>query len=269
MKRADANSLWAVDRLMLALIAVPIGIALTKLPMLPTSALCTNLFSLVDLPAHFDNAVESVLFVPLGALVVVIFRLTLGIRMLGLFRPILLAIAFSVVGIPLSLAFLLFVLVVVVLLRPLLKTGHSYARVAVLLSLAAALLLLPLIVGKWWDIARLRDIAFFPVIALCLTCESFAKTADRQGIREAVWRTITTVLAAVIITAVTTLSGILELFLRFPELLLLQAGCILLVNRHLAFRRFEGANPLAVRLAGSGTAAPEHAPTVERHGLGD
>jgi hypothetical protein len=239
----DATADW----LLVALFALPFGVALAKLPMFPTSSVCVSFFSLVDLPAHFHTAVEAVLFVPVGALVVVLFRLTLGLQVLGLFRPILMAIAFAAVGIPISLAFLLFVLIIIVVLRPLLTTDHNYSRVAVLLSLVSALLFAPLMAGKWWDVAWLRDIVFFPVIALCLTCESFAKVLGRNGIREAVWRTFTTAAAACVIVSLVSLPGVLDVFLRFPELLLVQAGCILLINRYLDFRVFEGANPLAMK----------------------
>ena len=232
------------DWLLLALFAIPLGIAVAKIPGLPTAAVCARFFSLADLPAHFQASIENVLLVPVGAVVVVLFRLTLGIRVLGLFRPILMAMAFEIIGIPVSLTFVLFALVIVVALRPLLNTDHSYSRLAVLLSLAAALLFAPLMVGRWWDISWFRQIALFPVIALCLTCESFAKVLHREGIREAVWRTLTTLFAAGIIVGVMRLPGVTDLFLRFPEFLLAQAGCILLINRCLAFRLFEGANPL-------------------------
>jgi len=249
-----------------ALFALPFAVALAKLPVFPTSPVCASFFSLVALPAHFHKSVEAILFVPVGALLVVLFRLTLGLRVLGLFRPILLAMAFDVVGIPISLAFLLFVLVIIVALRPLLTTDHNYSRVAVLLSLGSALLLAPLMVGKWWDVNWLREIVFFPVIALCLTCESFAKVLDRNGIREAVWRTFTTVVAACVIVSVMSLPGVLNLFLHFPELLLAQAGCILLINKYLDFRIFEGANPLAMKTTET---AAESAIPVKQLGPGE
>src|SRR5215831_9313545 len=233
------------DWLLVALFALPLAIALAKLPMLPTSSVWAGMFSLADLPAQFHKSAENVLFVPLGALVVVLFRLTLGLRVLGLFRPILVAMAFEIIGIPISLAFLLFVLVIIVVLRSLLTTDHTYSRVAILLSLASALLFAPLMAGDWWHIAWLREIVFFPVIALCLTCESFAKVLDKEGIGEAVWRTVVTVLAAVAITSFINFPGVVELILRFPELLLVQAGCILLINKYLDLRLFEGVYPLA------------------------
>ena len=240
------------DWLLVALLTLPLAIAVGKWPLLPTSAVFAGFFSLADLSPHFHKAVENVLFVPLGAVVVVFFRLTLGLRVLGLFRPILMAMAFDALGIPISVAFLMFVLVIIVALRSLLTTDHSYSRVAILLSLASALLFAPLMAGDWWHIGWLRDIVFFPVIALCLTCESFAKVLDQEGIGEAAWRTVVTVLAAAVIVSFINFPGVVGLFLRFPELLLVQAGCILLINKYLDLRFFEGANPLAGRfLAGA------------------
>jgi hypothetical protein len=111
-----------------ALFLIPLALAIGRLPFLPTSSFLTGYFSLAHLSDHFRAALENVLFVPTGALVVVIFRLTLGIQMLGLFRPILLAIAFNIIGIPISVAFLVVVLTFIVFLRPFLSTDHNYAR---------------------------------------------------------------------------------------------------------------------------------------------
>jgi len=78
-----------------------------------------------------------------------------------------------------------------------------------------------------------------------------------------VWRTFTTVVAASVIVSLTSLPGVVELFLRFPELLLVQAGCILLINKYLSLRVFEGANPLAAKTTVSAGAA-EDAIAVEQ-----
>jgi len=249
-RRTDPARAWTdaaaeTDWLLVGLFALPLGVALAKIPLLPTSEFSGRFFSLAHLPAHIHQIAENVLLVPLGALVVVIFRLTLGVRVLGLFRPILLTMAFQIIGVRISIAFLLPALVLIAFLRPMLKTNHNYARLGVLLSLASTFLFTPLIAGNWWDITWLRDLVLFPVIALCLTCESFAKVLDRDGICEAAWRTLTTVAAALVILALTRVPGLLEFFLRFPEMLLVQAGCIVMINKHLAFRLFEGRNPFA------------------------
>lgn len=244
------------DLFLVALFALPLCVTLARLPSFSSPALMASALSLSDLPHHLREAAKNVVFIPIGAVVVVAFRLTLGLKMLGLFRPILLALAFELIGLPLGLAFLVPVLVFIVLVRPLVDAGHNYARMAVLLSLAAALLLAPLMAGQWLDIRWLQEIAFFPVIALCLTCESFAKVADQESLGEAAWRALNTVLAAAIILAATNIGGALDYLLRFPELLLAQAGSVLLINRHLDFRLFEGVNPLiALRADVSGQAS--------------
>lgn len=225
------------DWLLFALFALPIAIAGAKLLGAPSAF--GEFLSLAGLSPTLHRTVENILFVPLGAVVVVVFRLTLGVKVLGLFRPILMAMAFDAVGIPVALSFLAIVLAAVAAVRPSLKPMHTYARVAVLLSLVAALLLVPLMAGKWLDVRWLRDIAFFPVIALCLTCESFSKVLDQEGLAEAARRTIATIVVAAITFALAAFPGTLELFIRFPELLLAQAGFILLVNKYFALRLLE------------------------------
>ena len=268
MNRPDTDPAAKPDVLLWLLLVTPLCLSAAKLPLFPTAPLLTNFLSLADVPAHFHGTVKTVLMVTLGALTVVAFRLILGVQVLGLFRPILLAMAFDVIGVPMGTAFLVCALAVIVALRSMLRTDHSYARVAVLLSLVSALLLVPLIIGKWWATAWLMQLALFPVIALCLTCESFAKIMDRQGVAEAVWRAVTTVVVALVITAMTETPGAVALFLRFPELLLVQAACILLINKHLDSRLFEGVNPLRRRWRRS-EAKLDTALEAKSEGLGD
>src|SRR5215813_15136318 len=83
MANARLDAATKTDWLLVALLGLPLGVALAKLPILPTSAVARRFFSLADLPVHFHSMAENVLMVPLGALVVVIFRLTFGLRVLG------------------------------------------------------------------------------------------------------------------------------------------------------------------------------------------
>jgi len=267
MQNMDSKNAGNSRLLVILLFAMPLAVAVGRLPFLPTSSFLADYCSLAHLSGQFPEVVENVLLVPLGALVVVIFRLTLGVQMLGLFRPILLAIAFNIIGIPVSAAVLITALTVIVLLRAALNADHNYARIAVMLSIAASLLLIPLIIGNWLQVAWLMKIVDFPIVALCLTCESFAKVLDRQGIREAIWRTLTTAVAATVITVLTTMSGILELFLRFPELLMAQAGCIMLISKYLNIRLFERAQSPAPKPDRSLAVTSGHTFGAESHGL--
>jgi uncharacterized protein with transglutaminase domain len=117
--------------LFVILLLVPLAMILGKLPMFPTSAAFSSWFSLTDVPRPMQKHIEYIMFVPLGAVVVSFCRLTLGMPVLSLFRPILTAIALRMMGIPMGLAFLAAVLGTLVLMRPLLKGTHYYARVPV------------------------------------------------------------------------------------------------------------------------------------------
>jgi uncharacterized protein with transglutaminase domain len=234
------------DWLLAILVVAPLVLMIGKLPGLPTAELLGQVLSLADLSSASRKLVSTILFVPVGAMVVVLFHFTLGLKVLGLFRPILIAIAFSAIGVPISVAGLVAVLGAIAFVRPLLKDAPYYARVPILLSLVAAMLLGSLMVGKWGHLVWLEEIAYFPVIALCLTCESFAKVLDKHGVHEAAWQTAMTVIAAFAISTITSASGFMGFMLRFPELLILEAGVVLLVARHLAFRLFANRNPLAV-----------------------
>jgi len=229
--------------LFLVLLAVPLAVMLGKLPAFPTSRWFTTWFSLADIPKHMRAHVEYLIFVPLSAVVVSFFRLTLGLPVLSLFRPILVAIAFRMIGIPLGLAFLALVVGVVLVMRPLLKGAHYYSRVPIQLSLVAMFLVVPLVAAKLWPEEWLQHLAYFPIISLCLICEAFTKTLDEKGLAEAAWPTTNTILIGMLIGLVARIPGALHVLLRFPELLVAQTGFVLLIGEYLHFELLKGKNP--------------------------
>lgn len=228
--------------LFVLLLLIPIGIMLGKHTGLPTSAAFNRVFSLEDVPQRMQGHIEFVIFVPLSAVIVSFFRLTLGVPVLSLFRPILAAIAFQIIGIPIGLSFLTLVLGVTVLMRPLLKGAHYYSRVPIQLSVVAGFLVLPLIAGKWWHEEWLRHLAYFPIISLALICEGFATKLDRGGVAKAAWPTANTILIGIIISLLARIPGALHLLLRFPELLVAQAGVVLLIGEYLHFELLKDKN---------------------------
>ena len=240
---------------MLALFFIPSLIIIARLPLFPTSRWVTQALSLAELPKTLLGHTRFVLFVPLSGVVVCLFRLTLGLPVLGLFRPILVALAFRIIGIPASLAFLFVVLSAVVLVRPLFTGAHYYVRVPLLLSLTAACLVFPLLVDKWWHSDLLRHFAYFPVISLALICESFTKILNDRGLRAALWPTLNTMVVALVIHLVAQWPGTMRLLLTYPELLFLQAGIILVIGRYFAFEIFLQKNPFQPR-AGLGAGLP-------------
>ena len=233
--------------LLLGLLLVPSLVILSKQPAFAMSARMIELFSLTDIPQRLHGHTEYVLYVPLSAIVVSLFRLTLGLPVLSLFRPILTAVAFRIIGIPWGLAFLLVVLSSVVLLKPLIRDAHYYVRVPLILSLVAAFLVVPLIAAKWWHLTLLQHFAYFPIISLSLICEAFTKILNESGLRAALWPTLNTVAAAIVIALLARIPGAMPLLLRYPEVLFLQAGVVLLIGKFLDLRIFENRNPFLPR----------------------
>lgn len=125
------------------LIIVPCLISLTRFTDTIFSAALAEHFSLAALPHHLHEHLEYLIFMPFGALIVTFFKFTIGLRVLGVLRPVLLAVAFKLVGIPAGLAFLFIVLAIKAsLVRPSLKANATpyIARVSILLISVVLLL---------------------------------------------------------------------------------------------------------------------------------
>src|SRR6266849_2467261 len=148
MENSNSTIAPKLDWLVLALFLVPLLVMVGTLPIFPSAAAFTNLFSVSALPKHLHQHVEYIIFVPLSALVVAFFRLTLGIRVLRLFRPILIAIAFRIIGIPIGPGISTRGAGRRRPLASYAENAPSYARVPVTLSLVAVLLLIPVIAPK-------------------------------------------------------------------------------------------------------------------------
>jgi len=249
------------------LLLLPLALMVAKWPALPSSALLLRRESLLSLPQALQGTVENILFVPMGALVVVIFRLTLGIRVLGPFRSILLALAFVVTGVWLGLLFTLTTVAVVVLIRPVIRAFGVpyYGRVSVMLSAVALVMVAGTFVGVVLGSAELSQVARFPVVVLCLIGEAVSVTIQREGLRSGLWRTGTTAVVAVLVAALASIPRMRYVLLAFPELLLVEIALIAVVSRSCSWRLLERLNP-----DGAGSAdQPGAIPPAVRGFLGD
>jgi 7 transmembrane helices usually fused to an inactive transglutaminase len=253
------------------MLGLPILITVSRAPGMPTATNLNAFLDLSTLPGPLLQHVHQVLFVPLGALVVVFARLILGVRALGVLSPILLALALPTTGYLAGLAFVSVTLLIVsVAVRPMLKAhGLPYsARVAALLSTVALLMLLPLLLLRHVPTVRTAEFAYLPVVALGLVTERYAATVTREGLRTAVNRTAVTMAEAVTIAFMaTTLHGV-DLLARRPELLLTQIWCVVVLSRYLAVRlleRHRDAEPARAGRPGPGAGNRVAAPASSEH----
>jgi hypothetical protein len=239
------------------LFAVPVLLILAKQSWSPWADVLARHLSLLDLPQKVERSVGHVVLLPLGALVVVFLRVTLGIRVLGPFRSVLLAMAFQVTGIPVGLLFLALVVGSIVMLRrPLGALGLSYyGRVTTMFTAVGGILAVTLLTSSWLNLEFLYGVVHFPMVVLCLLADAFAKTLENEGPASALWRGTMTAVAAVLITLLAGIPALQGLLLRYPELLAGQIGVIVLITRFLSFRVLERFNLEPVAASEEATAA--------------
>jgi len=214
---------------------------------LPTASLLGRHLTLLNTPRALQHTVKDILLVPIGALVVVTFRLTLGIRLLGPFRSILLAFAFVVIGVWLGLLFLATTIGILVLIRPLIKSLSLpyFGRVSVMISAVALVMIVGTLLGGWLHARSVQNLAQFPIVVLVLVGEKVAVTIRRDGARSGIWRAAMTALVGVVVTGIASIHGLDHVLLGHPELILVEISLIVLVSTACDWRLLEGLNPPA------------------------
>ncbi len=227
------------------LVLVPLLLIVGKAAWSPGHDALWHWCSLTQVPTSMIRRMQYVLVVPMGAAMVVFCRLSLGIRVLGPFRPVLIGEAFHITGIGPGLGFLVAVIAILSVLRPALKVLRLsyFGRVSVLLSAVSVLIIFTLLLSGWFGVHSLRRMAYFPIVVICLTTEGFARTLSKEGWRSAVWRGGMTVLVALLIAAVISRPEFLQSLRDYPELLLAQVGLILAISRYGNWRLLERLNP--------------------------
>ena len=241
----------------LALTLIPAAaIALARIHGLPSAAFLDRHLSLVATPAGLQRTVRDILFVPIGALVVVFVRLSLGIRLLGPFRSILLAFAFLTTGIALGLVFLTLTVLILVLIRPALRVLRLpyFGRVSVMISAVALVMVIGTMSSGWLSAPSLRNVAHFPIVVLVLVGEKVAVTIKREGPRLGIWRAVTTAAVGVLVTGLASVPGLSGLLLAHPELMLVEIAAIDVVSTVCGWRALDFLNPRPARRTAAKTA---------------
>ena len=197
-------------------------------------------FSLSSVSPNQRSHVLYLLLVPTYALLIVIARLTFGIRVLGV-RSILIAVGFHQVGILPSLLLIGIVVATIALVRPWLKRVRLpyYARISVILSIVVMTMVGALIAGPWMRSDLLWGVAYFPVIVLGMLAEGIVNTLNRDSLLSASWRAATTIALALLMVLLAKVPSVLATVLQFPELLLTQLVAIVLIAEFMDFRLFQ------------------------------
>ena len=198
--------------------------------------------SLHPLPPVEHQLVRFLLLLPLGALIVTVYRVVIGIPTFGTFTPALLGLAFldwKVLPLGMSIIF-----VTVMLgwgLRHVLDHFHllMVPRLAILLTLIVLSLIAFVVTAGRFGIPVTQYVALFPLVILTHMVERFGTVEAEDGTPASFKALLCTFLVAVTVSLVLSPDVVTATLFSYPELLGLVIAALFLLGRYTGYRLTE------------------------------
>jgi len=168
------------------------------------------------------GALTLILVLPVIAALVVVARVVVGVETFGMFGPVIVSLAFVTTGLWWGTVIFVVIVGLGVALRVALQRLRlqAVARLAILVTLVAAVMGGLTLVGATLGIGPLLHIGIFPMIIMSNVIENFGASQVEFGTRQALRTTAATFALAVACYLVVDRAGLQALVLAFPELLL-------------------------------------------------
>ncbi len=198
-------------------------------------------FSLYQLPVEQQSMFRMLLLLPLGALVVCLMRILVGIKTSGTFMPVLIAVAFVQTSLLPGLAAFISVVTLGLMMR-----GYLSSLNLLLVSRISALIILVLfitvgisIVGYQMGFSTGMTVTFFPMVILAWTIERMSILWEEEGAHEVLIQGAGSLLVAILAYLVMRSPLAEHLSFNFPELHLVVLGIILLLGQYTGYKLTE------------------------------
>ena len=197
-----------------------------------------NLFERLGFPF---SLLRTVLMLPIGALIVVLFRNVIGVPTFGTFLPALIAAAAGETGLVWGLVSILVVMLVVAVVRLVLQRFgllHS-PTLAILLAVVVLTMLGTSLVAERMGLTLLARISFFPIAVMAIASERFYLALVEQGPRKAATQLAGTLIVVLSCYLVMNSLAMQVLISAFPEMLLWVIAANFYLGRWVGVRLFE------------------------------
>ncbi|MEM8768362.1 MAG: inactive transglutaminase family protein [Pseudomonadota bacterium] len=197
--------------------------------------------SLYSLPIAEQGMFKLIMLLPVGALVVVIMRILVGIRTSGTFMPVLIALAFLQTDLLPGLASFLLVVGIGLLIRSYLSSLNLLlvARIATLVILVIGIISVFSVVSYQLGLIGGLTITFFPMIILAWTIERMSIIWEEEGPKEVVVQGGGSLLVATLAFLLMDQPLVRHLAFNFPELHLSILALVMIVGRYTGYRLLE------------------------------
>jgi hypothetical protein len=194
--------------------------------------------SLYRLPVATQATLRALLLLPLGALVVALFRNVIGVQTFGTFMPVLIAFTLRETSLPLGLAMVVGVVLLGILGRILLDRLHllMVPRLSVLLCIVVLGLTAMALLGRGFENGDLLSGVLLPIVILTMLIERFSITLAEEGLNEALKRAAWSVIIAIAVYPIFRNTFAEQLMFGYPELLFVVMGLLVLIGSYAGYR---------------------------------
>lgn len=208
--------------------------------------------SLYSLPVRAQLLYRVLLLVPLGALVVSVFRNLIGVPTFGTFMPILISLSFRESGILWGLLLLTLVVTLGWFGRHLLDRARllMVPRLSFLLTLVILIIAGLMVLAEHFGWHRAITTAVFPIVILTMTIERLAIAIEEEGPENAAKLVLGTLLVSVTGYWVIANDQLQHFVFTFPEIHLVTLALLLLIGRYTGYRLSEWARFRVFRRGG-------------------
>jgi hypothetical protein len=194
--------------------------------------------SLQDLPVQTQSVYAALLLVPIGAFLLVLMRNVIGVRALGTFMPVLIALAFRETGLLGGLVLFVTVVAIGLIFRFYLERLRLLLvpRLSAVLTIVVLLMLgLSMFSQKLgWEVGL--SVGLFPMVILAMVIERMSIIWEERGAQEALIEALGSTVIAVLAFLVMGLNTVQYLVFVFPELLLVVLGMTIALGRYSGYR---------------------------------
>ncbi|MCB1174413.1 MAG: hypothetical protein KDK39_12655 [Leptospiraceae bacterium] len=198
-------------------------------------------YSLFQLTHGTQYMFRILLLLPLGALMLAIFRNLIGVRSFGIFMPILLALFFMESSLWFGMLFMTMVILLSLALRRAMATMHLLLvpRLGIILSFVLLVLLGFSLYNHEFSLLPDYQTNLFPVIITTVFIERFYIVLDEQGWRNTLIMLANTILIAVSSYLLMSWDALQLILFAHPELLLTIIACLILIGSYSGYRLAE------------------------------
>lgn len=194
--------------------------------------------SFYRLPLPTQAALRVLLLIPLGAVMIALFRNVIGVRTYGTFMPILISLALRSYPLMRSMLLVALVIAFALVLRRALEFLRllMVPRLSIMLCTVVLLVASVALVGDDTATAELFAGVLFPMVILTMLTERIFITSAEEGVREALNRALISAAVAATIHPIFQNPRAEYLMFTFPELTLCAMGVLVWIGGYTGYR---------------------------------